>query len=100
LSVSDFDRPFLRARNAGVDAGAGGDLVLLDLLNDIWFGIDMHNEYDELREPDEFDDAQLREVLTRYLADGDAGPGSLTHGGRVEVCNLAPDPRWAHNAAT
>jgi hypothetical protein len=82
LSVSEFDEPFLRARNAGIDAGGSDDLVLLDLLDDVWFAIDMHNEYDDLREPDEFDDAQLLEVLTRYLADWDAG-------------TWQPDPRWA-----
>ncbi len=48
----------------------------------LWYAIDMHNEYDELREPDEFDDAQLLEVMTGYLADWDAG-------------TWQPDPRWA-----
>jgi hypothetical protein len=42
----------------------------------------MHNEYEELREPDEFDDVQLLEVLTGYLADWDAGTWRF-------------DPRWA-----
>ena len=82
LSPRDFIEPFLRARNAGIRAGSCEDLVLLDLLDDIWFAIDMHNEYDDLREPDEFDDAQLLEVLTGYLADWDAG-------------TWQPDPRWA-----
>ena len=42
----------------------------------------MHNDYDDLREPDEFDDTQLLEVVTGYLADWDAG-------------TWEPDPRWA-----
>jgi hypothetical protein len=81
LSAADFTEQLLHARNAAVDAGGSGDLILLDLLNDVWFAIDTHNEYDELREPDEFDDAQLLEVVTGYLADWDAG-------------TWQPDPRW------
>lgn len=82
LSVPGFVQPFLHARNAGIDAGGCDDLVLLALLDDVWFAIDMHNEYDELREPDEFDDAQLLEVLNGYLANWDAGTWQF-------------DPRWA-----
>ena len=82
LTVTDFVGPFLHARNVGIDAGGSSDLVLLALLDDVWFAIDMHNEYEELREPDEFDDAQLLEVLTGYLADWDAGTWRF-------------DPRWA-----
>jgi hypothetical protein len=81
LTVSDFVVQLLHARNEAVDAGGSEDLVLLDMLNDVWFAIDTHNEYDELREPDEFDDAQLRAVVTGYLNDWDAG-------------TWQPDPRW------
>jgi Bacterial self-protective colicin-like immunity len=81
LPVRDFVMLFLRARNAAVATGGGGDLDLLDMLNDVWFAIDMHNEYDDLREPDEFDDAQLLDVVTGYLASWDAG-------------TWQPDPRW------
>jgi hypothetical protein len=81
LTVGDFIVQLLHARNEAVDAGGSDDLVLLDMLNDVWFAIDTHNEYDELREPDEFDDAQLREVVTGYLNDWDAG-------------TWQPDPRW------
>jgi hypothetical protein len=52
-----------------------------NLLNDVWFAIDMHNDVDDIPEPDEFDDAQLREVVTGYLNDWDAG-------------TWQPDPRW------
>jgi hypothetical protein len=82
LQVPDFIEQLLRARNARIDAGSCDDLVLLDLLDDIWFAIDMHNAFDDLREPDEFDDEQLHDVLTRYLADWDAGTWQF-------------DPRWA-----
>ena len=81
LSATGFTVQLLHARNAAVKAGGSDDLTLLDLLNDVWFAIDTHNEYDELREPDEFDDAQLLEVVTGYLADWDAG-------------TWQPDPRW------
>jgi Bacterial self-protective colicin-like immunity len=77
-----FSAELISARHRSVSARerAAGDLE--SLLDDIWFAIDMHNEYDHLREPDEFDDAQLLEVITRYLADWDAGTWD-------------PDPRWA-----
>jgi hypothetical protein len=82
LGPHAFIERFLTARNDGIDAGSTDDLVLSDFLDDIWYAIDMHNEYDELREPDEFDDAQLLEVMTGYLAHWDAGTWQF-------------DPRWA-----
>ncbi len=72
----------LHARNESISASEVKSRDLEGLLNDIWCAIDMHNEYDDLREPDEFDDAQLLEVLAQYLADWDAGTWD-------------PDPRWA-----
>jgi hypothetical protein len=51
------------------------------LLNDVWFAIDMHKDVDDIAEADDFDDAQLREVVTGYLHDWDAG-------------TWQPDPRW------
>lgn len=82
LGAHDFIEQLLDARNDGIEAGGCDDLVLEALLDELWYAIDMHNEYDELREPDEFDDAQLLEVMTGYLADWDAG-------------TWQPDPRWA-----
>jgi hypothetical protein len=81
LSTSHFVELFLRTWNAEVDAGSCNETPFLDVLDDIWFAIDMHNEYDDLRSPEEFDDAQLREVVTGYLADWDAGTWQY-------------DPRW------
>jgi hypothetical protein len=81
LAVSDFIVQLLHARNKAVDAGGSDDLVLLDMLNDVWFAIDMHNDVDGIPEADEFDDAQLLEVVTGYLNDWDAG-------------TWQPDPRW------
>jgi hypothetical protein len=82
LSAADFIEAFLSARHAEIGAGSCNDYVLIEFLDDVWFAIDMHNEYDELREPDEFDDAQLLEVIAQYLADWDAGTWQF-------------DPRWA-----
>jgi hypothetical protein len=81
LAVSDYVAPFMSARNDGIHAGGCDDFVLLDFLDDVWYAIDMLND-DDLRQPDEFDDAQLLEVLTGYLADWDAGTWQF-------------DPRWA-----
>jgi hypothetical protein len=81
LDAREFICELLSARHESVaaDEFLAGDFS--ELLNDVWFAIDMHNEYDDLREPDEFDDAQLLELVTRYLADWDAG-------------TWEPDPRW------
>jgi hypothetical protein len=79
--ANSFIRDLLRARNRSVAAGEISSRDLEGLLNDVWFAIDMHNEYDDLREPDEFDDAQLLDVVTGYLASWDAG-------------TWEPDPRW------
>jgi hypothetical protein len=82
LVANKFIRDLLHARNESIDAGEFKSADFEGLLNDIWFAVDTHNEYDDLREPDEFDDAQLLDVLTRYLADWDAD-------------TWEPDPRWA-----
>jgi hypothetical protein len=81
LNPREFTGELLSARHQSVAAREilVGDFE--DLLNDVWFAIDMHNEYDELREPDEFDDAQLLQIVTGYLNDWDSG-------------TWQPDPRW------
>ena len=81
LNPREFIEELLTARHQGVAAReiVVGDLE--DLLNDVWFALDMHNDVDDIPEPDEFDDAQLLEVVTGYLADWDAG-------------TWQPDPRW------
>jgi hypothetical protein len=81
VGVKDFIEQLLKARHQTVAAGEVPPGDVEDLLNDIWFAIDMHNEYDDLRAPDEFDDAQLLEVITGYLAAWDAGTWEC-------------DPRW------
>jgi hypothetical protein len=83
LNPRQFISELLSARHESVAANefmAGG---LEDLLNDVWFAIDMHNDYDDVLEPGEFDDAELLAVLTQYLADWDAG-------------TWESDPRWAN----
>ena len=81
LQPREFTAELLSARHQSV--GAREFLVgdFENLLNDVWFAIDMHNDVDDIPEPDEFDDAQLREVVTGYLNDWDAG-------------TWQPDPRW------
>lgn len=81
LDADRFIRDLLHARNESILASEYKSADFEGLLNDIWFAIDTHNGYDDLREPDEFDDAQLLAVITQYLADWDAG-------------TWEPDPRW------
>jgi hypothetical protein len=82
LSPTDFTAELLSARHKSVAAREFLSDDFEGLVNDFWFAIDTHNEYDDLREPDEFDDAQLLDVVTGYLAAWDAG-------------TWQPDPRWA-----
>jgi hypothetical protein len=82
LDARQFTRDLLHARHESIAADEYKVADFENLLNDLWFAIDTHNDYDELREPDEFDDGQLRDVVTGYLAGWDAG-------------TWAPDPRWA-----
>ena len=37
------------------------------------FDVDKHNAYDDLRQPDEFDDEDLRVIMARRLREWDAG---------------------------
>jgi hypothetical protein len=82
LDAREFTGELLSARHESVvaDEYMAGDLEAL--VSGFWFAIGTHNEYDELREPDEFDDAQLLAVLSQYVADWDAGTWQC-------------DPRWA-----
>jgi hypothetical protein len=72
----------LHARHESIHADEYTVADFEDLLNDLWFAIDTHNEYDDLRKPDELDDAQLLDVVTGYLAEWDTG-------------TWEPDQRWA-----
>lgn len=81
LQPRAFMAELLSARHQSV---AAREILVGDfenLLNDVWFAIDMHNDVDDIPEPEEFDDAQLRDVVTGYLHDWDEG-------------TWQPDPRW------
>lgn len=81
LSPTEFTAELLSARHQSIAAHEFLSDDFEGLVNDLWFAIDTHNEYDDLREPDEFDDAQLLDVVAGYLAAWDAG-------------TWQPDPRW------
>ena len=73
ITANDFVSDFLAARHRWIDA-LGNELSQYEgLLNDLWFDVDRHNAYDDLREPDEFDDEDLRVIMARRLRDWDAG---------------------------
>ena len=73
ITADDFVSDFLAARHRWIDA-LGNELSQYEgLLNDLWFDVDRHNAYDDLREPDEFDDEQLRASTARRIRDWDAG---------------------------
>jgi hypothetical protein len=73
LTTADFIEGFLEARHRWVAAiwNVGSDFE--GLLNDVNFDVDRHNAYDDLRQPDEFDDEQLRVSIARRIRDWDAG---------------------------
>ena len=73
ITADDFVSDFFAARHRWIDA-LGNQLSEYEgLLNDFWFDVDKHNAYDDLRQPDEFDDEGLRVVMARRLRDWDAG---------------------------
>src|SRR6476646_4812193 len=73
ITADDFVSDFLAARTRWI-AATGYRLSEYErLLNDLMFDVDRHNAYDDLREPDEFDDEDLRASMARRLRDWDAG---------------------------
>jgi hypothetical protein len=73
MTSEAFIDGFLAARHRWIAAiwNIGSDFE--GLLNDLNFDVDRHNAYDDLREPDEFDDEDLRASMARRLRDWDAG---------------------------
>ena len=73
VAFEPFIDGFLEARHRWIAAiwNVGSDFE--GLLNDLNFDIAKHNAYDDLRQPDEFDDEDLRVIMARRLRDWDAG---------------------------
>jgi hypothetical protein len=72
-TAEDFIDDFLDGRHRWIAAIWHVGSEYEGLLNDLWFDVDRHNAYDDLREPDEFDDEQLRASVARRINDWDAG---------------------------
>jgi hypothetical protein len=73
ITADDFVSDFFAARHRWLDALGNHPSEYEGLLNDLWFDVDRHNAYDDLREPDEFDDEDLRASVARRIRDWDAG---------------------------
>jgi hypothetical protein len=73
ITADDFVSDFFAARERWIEALGNRLSDYEGLLNDLWFDVDRHNAYDDLREPDEFDDEDLRASMARRLRDWDAG---------------------------
>ena len=73
IPADDFVSDFLAARHSWIDALGNRHSEYIGLLDDLMFDVDRHNAYDDLREPDEFDDEQLRASMARRIRDWDAG---------------------------
>jgi Bacterial self-protective colicin-like immunity len=73
ITADDFVSDFIAARERWIEALGNRLSNYEGLLNDMWFDVDRHNAYDDLREPDEFDDEALRASMARRLRDWDAG---------------------------
>ena len=73
MTAAAFIDGFLEARHRWIAAiwNVGSDFE--GLLNDLNFDVDRHNAYDDLRQPDEFDDEDLRVSVARRIRDWDAG---------------------------
>ena len=73
ITSDDFVSDFFAARHRWIDALGNHLSEYEGLLNDLWFDVDKHNAYDDLRQSDEFDDEDLRVSMARRLRDWDAG---------------------------
>ena len=73
ITAEDFIDDFLAARHRWIEALGNHGSEYEGVLNDLWFDLDKHNAYDDLREPDEFDDEGLRASVARRIRDWDAG---------------------------
>ncbi len=74
ITADDFVERIPRlARDRWIDALGNRLSEYEGLLNDLMFDVDKHNAYDDLRDPDEFDDEDLRVIMARRLRDWDAG---------------------------
>ena len=73
ITADDFVTDFLTARDRWIDATGYHLSEYEGLLNDLMFDVDKHNAYDDLRQPDELDDEDLRVTMARRLRDWDAG---------------------------
>ena len=73
ITADDFVSDFLTARDRWIDATGPRLSEYEGLLNDLMFDVDKHNAYDDLRQPDEFDDEDLRVIMARRLREWDAG---------------------------
>ena len=73
FTADQFVSDFLAARHSWIEATGYRLSEYEGLLNDLMFDVDKHNAYDDLRQPDEFDDEGLRVSMARRLRDWDAG---------------------------
>jgi hypothetical protein len=73
ITANDFVSEFFMARDRWIDALGNRLSQYEGLLNDLWFDVDRHNAYDDLRQPDELDDEGLRATMARRIRDWDAG---------------------------
>ena len=73
ITADDFVSDFLAARHRWIDALGYRHSEYTGLLDDLMFDVDKHNAYDDLRQPDEFDDEDLRVSVARRIRDWDAG---------------------------
>jgi hypothetical protein len=73
VTADDFVSDFLAARHRWIEALGNRHSEYTGLLDDLMFDLDKHNAFDDLREPDEFDDEDLWVSMARRLRDWDAG---------------------------
>lgn len=74
-TAANFIRDFLQPHESSGRhwATTQAELDLDTFLGVVWYDVDKHNEYDDLREPEEFDDAQLHAAVAARLAAWDSG---------------------------
>lgn len=73
LGAHEFIDRFIWLYGVDYDRPGHEDFLLHDWIGDVYVDLHLHNEFDEFRQLDEWDDEQLRSAIADRLVRWDAG---------------------------